>query len=392
MQREKECCYVKSWKRRWFEDFRHGCGRCLLLILGLYYRFIYALQGDATASVYDDYFLYLMRRFLYEFNYFYWFSCKWICLMLASRYFSCLLLSKSYIHDYLKGTIQGYFAITSWFWTTALSYTIYSIISNGAIWYKMWHMKAFCWIFPAIVTLLPITTNDYGTGNPDVQWCLIVPRGNTPPIMNQFWNFAGFFLWLFLSIFLITLWSTIIYCRYWNSVLSDLVRDTYSKVFWYPIAMCCCWMMNFICGLSYYSNRNLVGMSMIFAMSNSIASSLIFMKNNPEVLVRWYKLIRYLCCRKKATERETVGRKSGPLSIISRFSFGSQSDGFLDDDGSTPQMVSMVFSEGSDYFADELFSTTSAVTLRRSNSTSNSSIVSENPLMTQMKTMNASLM
>ena len=119
---------------------------------------------------------------------------------------------------------------------------------------------------------------------------------------------------------------------------------------------------------------------MIFAMSNSVASSLIFMKNNPEILMRWVVIFRSCCCPNERAAKK-VGRLSG-LSI------GSQSDCF---DGSAHP--SLVFSEGSDYFVDELFSTSSSVTLRHAANTitsSSTSTVQDNPLMTQMRTISDS--
>eukprot|EP01035_Chromulina_nebulosa_P041205 gene41205-55727_t len=56
-------------------------------------------------------------------------------------------------HDRLQGIVQGYFAVASWLWTTVLSYTIFSVISNGKVNFKLWHARVFCWTLPMILTL-----------------------------------------------------------------------------------------------------------------------------------------------------------------------------------------------------------------------------------------------
>ena len=117
----------------------------------------------------------------------------------GSKVISCNFFHHSFNYYYLQllcnsGIVQGYFAVASWLWTTVLSYTIFSVISIGAVNFKLWHARVFCWTLPMILALLPISTNNYGTGSPDVQWCLIVARSNTPPGMTQFWHSSsGYF-------------------------------------------------------------------------------------------------------------------------------------------------------------------------------------------------------
>ena len=211
-------------------------------------------------------------------------------------------------------------------WTTVLSYTIFSVISIGAVNFKLWHARVFCWTLPLILTLLPISTNNYGAGSPDVQWCLIVARDNTPPGMTQFWAFAAFFFWLFLSIFLMVFWAILIHCRYWKTDISDLVRNAYGKVYLYPVAMSCCWVTNFICTLSLFStDRTVVALNMIFAMLNSVFSALLFMRNYPWTLLRWKKVMLslfiswhcgYVCCCGSSSSSSSGGGEGGRRSSI----------------------------------------------------------------------------
>lgn len=185
--------------------------------------------------------------------------------------------------------MQLYFALVSWLWTLVLSYTIFCIISDGKVWLKMWQAYILCWIWPAILALLPLTTDKYSSGDPAVQWCLIVPRKDTPTGMTTFWAFASFFGWLFLCVALMSYWAILIRFRYWYSILHEVVRKTYEKVWLYPVAMSLCWILNFLAVNIPPTNQDpwVVGLSMLFGVANGIASTLIFVCNNRDVHQRW---------------------------------------------------------------------------------------------------------
>lgn len=189
---------------------------------------------------------------------------------------------------------QNYFAIASWFWTTVLSYSIFCVISKGRIWFKLWQARVLCWTLPLIITLLPLSTSNYGSGTPDAQWCLVVSRGNNPVDILIFWSYASFFFWLFLSIFLMTLWGWIIHFQHGGSVLSPLIKQTYRKVWLYPVAMTVCWLLNyFLVNVDpEQASTLLVGLSMLFGISYGIFTALIYILNNPEVVKRWEELLR----------------------------------------------------------------------------------------------------
>lgn len=189
---------------------------------------------------------------------------------------------------------ENYFALASWFWTTALSYSIFSIIKNGKRPFKMWHAHMICWTLPAILTALPLTTDTYGASDVDTQWCLIISRPSSAPWMTPFWSYAAFFAWLFLCIALMIYWTYIIYYRthFQNVVMNDIVKKSYDKVSLYPVAMVLCWALNYCC-ITVLSNQDtplLVFLSMIFGISYGIATAIIFMIKSEEAPRRWYDL------------------------------------------------------------------------------------------------------
>jgi hypothetical protein len=188
---------------------------------------------------------------------------------------------------------ENYFALASWFWTTVLSYSIYCIIAEGKMRFKLWQAKIFCWGFPLVLIALPLSMVNYGSGDPDVQWCEFVQRSGSLPYAAVYWSYWAFFVWLFLCVFLIIFWGTLIRIRYQGTIFSKLVRKTYSKVWLYPVAMIGCWLMNyFFIGVDpSASSTPLVFLSMLFGISYGIFSTIIFILNSPEILRRWWRLV-----------------------------------------------------------------------------------------------------
>jgi len=192
------------------------------------------------------------------------------------------------------GIAQIYFAVCSWLWTLVLSYTIYCVISNGKIWFQLWHAQCLCWILPLILALLPMSTCAYSSGDPDLQWCLIVPLDNYPPIVAVLWAFASFFMWMFVCILLMVYWGLMIQWRYWGSIASPIVRRTYEKVWLYPVALSLCWLLNVACVFVPNNNQTPIfyGLSTICGLSNGILNTVIFMRYNGEILQRWVAILQ----------------------------------------------------------------------------------------------------
>ena len=187
------------------------------------------------------------------------------------------------------GISQSYFAVCSWLWTLVLSYTIYCVVVKGKLWFQLWHVQCLCWTLPIVLALLPLTTNTYSANDPDLQWCLIVPRNDTPFGMTLFWAFASYGFWLFMCIVLMVYWGSMIQWRYWGSIASPVVRRAYEKVWLYPVALSLCWSLNMLCLWvpAFSQNPFLLGFGMVLGVSNGMVNSVIFMRNNREVMDRW---------------------------------------------------------------------------------------------------------
>lgn len=194
---------------------------------------------------------------------------------------------------WVQGLMQGIFAVSSWFWTTALSYSLYSIIRFGKVRYKQYQVHLVCWGLPVILAIIPLSTERYGSSSVDLQWCVFVGKSNG---WTLFWSYASFFGWMFLCIVLMLTWHYHIHITmaYRSESLTEIVRNTYRKVSLYPVAMIMCWTLNYL-SISIIPAEHdphlLVALSMLFAISYGIVTSCIFMAKSEEAQRRWYDLL-----------------------------------------------------------------------------------------------------
>ncbi len=193
---------------------------------------------------------------------------------------------------WIQGMCQIYFAISSWLWTTVLSYSIYSLMKYEKIYHSERATHILCWGLPLLLAVIPIANFDYGAPSPDYQWCYLTSRGAHPDWAFDFWSYASFFGWFFLCVLLMITWTILVLVRlvYLKSVLSTLVHKTYSKVWLYPVVMVVCWALNYAIIVNFSTNSSawLVGMSMILGISNGMISAVVFICKSDEARQRWY--------------------------------------------------------------------------------------------------------
>ena len=175
------------------------------------------------------------------------------------------------IKCYIQTLLTNIFPLSSIFWTTIISYILYSIIKSSKLNNKditsyFW-IHCFCWGLPLLVTLLPLTTETYGTFNGEDGWCFLEPGVNSPSWTYQFWIYISFFGWVYLSLFIyfILILYIFYYITYSSSSTSSrststhsistpsitspinsiattqLINKILSKLIWYPIIIFFSW-------------------------------------------------------------------------------------------------------------------------------------------------------
>jgi hypothetical protein len=194
-----------------------------------------------------------------------------------------------------QGVLSIYFSSCSWFWTTALSFSMYRIVSMGRSFSDV-YIHIICWTLPLFLAFIPLSNTTYGSPNDSsrVQWCLIENDSHSPANASLAWSYAAYFGWLFLCSGLMIYWliRVRILMRNRTDALSSIVRNTYDKVALYPYAMIGFWALNYICvEFRTFNSELLTGLSMIFGVSYGTASALIFLIKSEEAQRRWYDII-----------------------------------------------------------------------------------------------------
>ena len=78
-----------------------------------------------------------------------------------------------------NGTFACYFQsfttnvnyLSSILWTSVITYQVWLIVENGAIIKKMLPFHCLCWLLPVVVTLVPLSTESFGSDDDYSNWC-----------------------------------------------------------------------------------------------------------------------------------------------------------------------------------------------------------------------------
>ena len=195
---------------------------------------------------------------------------------------------------FAQGIIFNIFSMASWFWTTALSFAMYCVVSNRVTISDL-HVHLFCWIVPTFTTLVQLVGGTYTTTTPRDTWCTYRSFSSTSTAVSLFFNFGLYWCWFFASVLIMVACGiSVHYQLYFNrsAEFSDLIRKMYNKVVWYPVFMSLCWVIDLKNNEFGRGDPNIEAFFGMFAGScNGIITAIIFFLNSEEARSRWYNLM-----------------------------------------------------------------------------------------------------
>jgi hypothetical protein len=172
---------------------------------------------------------------------------------------------------FIQSFLTNYFPLTSIFWTVVISYLLYDILQKPHLSRKQhgiavesW-VHLLCWGLPLLLTLLPLTTTDYGTFDGEDGWCFLRPRDGSPKWTFRFWLFAAFFAWVYIAIAIFSIFM--LYVGYvvaspsgylqTDSIIARTIRKAINKLIWYPLIILFSWFVMTIYELwaGFYPNE-----------------------------------------------------------------------------------------------------------------------------------------
>ena len=222
---------------------------------------------------------------------------------------------------FFQGLLQQFFYPASWLWTTLLTYLLYSLVIDGKISLKKWHMHLICWGLPLLGAVLPLTTDTYRSLPEDDDFCEINPRdahNSTSRQVNTFWQILTFEIPILLCSALMVLWGVLMYRKMHpaekdgaTAAPNPAVVTALRAMIAYPLILMVCWLPNAlqinIAGSDGDADTTPLVVINSLSIMQGLFTSTAFFYNSREARNSWYALLLYcgLICLVSSVNEET---------------------------------------------------------------------------------------
>lgn len=78
---------------------------------------------------------------------------------------------------WFQAIVTNWQYLTAIFWTSVIAYQLWLATEKNQTIQDMTYIHLFCWLFPPIVTFLPLTTDTFGNSDDHSTWCFVDERG-----------------------------------------------------------------------------------------------------------------------------------------------------------------------------------------------------------------------
>lgn len=186
---------------------------------------------------------------------------------------------------WFQGLVLNYCTLACVLWVLIIAYELYTVIlSSNIVAWPVANYQKYCWVFPLITTLLPLTTNTYGNNAGGGVVCFIADRSDSPKWGKTFWIIASFYFWLWLGILFICYCFIKIYQYRSKQPLNNVNTNTsrFNVLAIYPIILISCWIFPTFDRMWYAipsngEGGNYTGHSVLNTMSNTLPNCLGFL-------------------------------------------------------------------------------------------------------------------
>ena len=217
--------------------------------------------------------------------------------------------------------------VSAAFWTTVILYQIYLVvIERGTVLKNMTYIHLFCWGWPVVLSLLPLSTSTYNNPDDESVWCFVADRRGSPEWTELFWIIFSFFFWIWLTMVVNLVQIILIVLKLRNmNVVTSVVKSTVRKLIYYPLITLLCWTLNTVSNMYLIStNSSLSGVSaswgmvsdlgILLALSQGIFNAFVFVGMNTIVREHWaelfHRIFQFFCCCRVVKERAVLRTNS----------------------------------------------------------------------------------
>jgi hypothetical protein len=192
------------------------------------------------------------------------------------------------------------FMSLTWILTSVMVYQLYSLILYKRLWLRLLHIYIFACSLALFLTLIPLTTNDYGIDDIQDGASACGITGND--YSAQLWNFFAFYGLLLSCFASMVYWSYKIYTTIIKNNKGGEVTNTYNTIlnttFYYSTGMICCWLPIIIVDIIFYfspetfADENslpvlILELSEIISTCYGVILFFIFFRYSPQVRLQW---------------------------------------------------------------------------------------------------------
>eukprot|EP01038_Epipyxis_sp_PR26KG_P006874 gene6874-9415_t len=198
----------------------------------------------------------------------------------------------------LQGIILQFFFPASWFFTAALVYQIYCMVIYHKLWLNLYAIHGICWTLSLIITLLPLSTNNYGNVtefNKDSPCHYSGPNNESA---NQWFNITYAYLPIIIILFMFICGSLLLLNQ--TSIKSNGIARKQKMIIqtsmFYPLGLIITWfplgIYSIITTLANETFSLAIGNAFtLLTTSFGILIGLIFFCNSPRARLHWKNLL-----------------------------------------------------------------------------------------------------
>jgi hypothetical protein len=141
--------------------------------------------------------------------------------------------------------LTNIFPLVGFFWTFYIVFLMYGVYANNRTVKSIgYQTHIISWLTPIILSLLPLTTNRYGTLDEDYGWCFIAPRSSTKEWQTLFWVLMSFYAWIWIAeLFFGCFFLYSLYLTRMSHTAPSNSRALLSSLMSYPLISLMCWTL-----------------------------------------------------------------------------------------------------------------------------------------------------
>lgn len=241
-----------------------------------------------------------------------------LCDMLASIAMSFGFPARGDSHCHAQAFMLFFFFPASWLWTTALVYQLRCMMFYKKLKLSMFSLHCICWGIALIVSLVPLSENDYGEDD-DLSGRTVCLLKSSRKQRKFWWLFGVFYGVLISCILLMSGWMISAYLqiqRMRGMAFTDFnERAIFKATRWYPLGLIITWSLSiavtFMLGIYQDIRIDYIQAGEIAQTQYGTFLALIFFSNSKIVRYRWKELL----CPSKPLSASQDDRQSSMDSL-----------------------------------------------------------------------------